>query len=275
MSAICEGGRLLIYLGALVWMVWFTRTYMPRVRKAALLFYAGLVLEIAGILMRWACGLSCIPMLTVQPFGSGLMANLSTILVLGSMFLILVQVTRASQKHKREAEIDPLTGLYNRRVFFSRAQQALGDAYAGRCKPSIALLDVDNMKEINDVHGHMCGDEVLREAARAIGQSIRHDDVAARHGGDEFAVLFRSSGPHIETLKARIQQYLESIRVGDDGIAISLSLGVARYPLDGDTVDHLLRAADSRMYDDKSLKRRRVQQVIAQPQLNAQETNPF
>lgn len=275
MSAVCEVGRLLIYLGALLWMAWFTRTYVPRACKAALLFYAGLALEIAGIFLRSGLGLSCTQLFAGQVFGSGLIANISTLLVLGSMFLILVQVTRLSQRHKRDAEIDPLTGLYNRRVFFARAQQTLGDAYAGRCRPSIALFDVDNMKEINDVHGHLCGDEVLREAARAIGHSIRHDDVAARHGGDEFAVLFRSSGPDVETLKARIQEYLEPIRVGDDDIHISLSLGVARYPLDGETLDHLLRAADSRMYADKSLKRSRVRAVVARPRLEAQETHLF
>ncbi len=262
MPAVLAAGRVIIYLAAMVWMYWFTRSVSRRVRRAAILFYIGLGIELAAA-MADGVGVRGYT-LTNRPHGPGLLAISGTCLALGSVFIIMLEMSRASQRHKREAEVDHLTGLFNRRVFFARAGEALSDACAGRCRPAIALLDVDNMKEINDMYGHQCGDEVLRRAARALRLSVRHDDVPARYGGDEFAVLFADSGPALETLKERMQQYLAP---GEPrcGASINVSMGIARYPTDGKDVDALLRAADSMMYAEKSRRRGARHRPVGEP----------
>ena len=250
MPVVCVTGRVLVYLAAMAWMLWFSRLLSPRARRAAALFYVGLGIELVGACLdRFLIGHPAVQELS---HAAGLFTVASTTLVLGSVFIIMMEISRASQRHKREAEIDHLTGLYNRRVFFARAEEALADARAGLCRPAVAILDVDNMKEINDAHGHQCGDEVLRRAARALRLSVRHDDVPARYGGDEFAVLFADSGPSLETLKERLAQYVSSTRACGGAVSVSVSVGVARYPSDGKDIDALLRAADAMMYAEKS-----------------------
>lgn len=262
----CEVGRLAIFLAALVWMLWFTHRYSPWMRRVALAFYLGVALEMIAVIGHLQRALCMTFLVRGDALSGGILTNLGAILILGSVFTMMLDITRASQRHKREAETDPLTSLFNRRVFFARAEHALSDARAGLCKPSVAVLDVDRMKEINDLYGHQCGDEVLRQAAKAIGQSVRHDDIPARHGGDEFAILFRHTGPHLETLKARLGQYLEDVRACKEGIPVSLSIGVARYPVDGQDIDSLLYVADTRMYSDKATKSRRGTSAARAPQ---------
>ncbi|NPV71034.1 MAG: GGDEF domain-containing protein [Firmicutes bacterium] len=265
MSALWETGRILVYFAAVGWMICFTRSVSPRVRRAATLFYAGLGIEVLSLFLRWGSGPQYGAGLARWPYAIGLLAIVSAILVLGSMFLIMLEISRTSQRLKRDAEIDHLTGLFNRRVFFERAEEALSDARAGRCRPSVAVLDVDNMKEINDVHGHQCGDEVLRHAARALRLSVRHDDVPARYGGDEFGVLFVDSGPNIETLKDRLAHNLAGSRVCGGSVAVSVSVGIARYPVDGKDIDALLWVADSMMYADKSNNHRARRSPLGDP----------
>ncbi|MGE5483871.1 MAG: GGDEF domain-containing protein [Ignavibacteriales bacterium] len=255
-----EGGRLIVLAVALLWMLWFTREHCPGMRRLALVFCAGVILEALAILARLRHGLR----MAVAPFGEalgqGVFSNLGMAIALGSLFVMILETARCSQRHKREAEVDHLTGLFNRRVFFARAERALRDARVGICRPSVAVLDVDNMKEINDLYGHQYGDGVLRHAARAIARSIRHDDVPARHGGDEFAVLFLQTGPDVDTLKTRLEESLQEsvqgVHASGEEVTISLSIGVARYPQDGQDIDSLLYAADTRMYSDKATKRR-------------------
>lgn len=257
----------MVFVAALVWMLWFTHEYCTRMRGLALAFYAGVAIEALVFFVRLkdarylAAGFRAAePRWDVLCKGfvaNAVIANVGTALAIGSVFMMMLDITRSSQRHKREAEVDHLTGLFNRRVFFSRAERAMKEAREGVCRPSVAVLDVDNMKEINDVYGHQCGDDVLRHAAKAISLSVRHDDVPARHGGDEFAVLFLHTGPNPDTLKARLEEYLEGVRACGRGVYISLSVGIARYPQDGQDIDTLLYAADARMYSDKATKRHR------------------
>ncbi|MBC7347541.1 MAG: GGDEF domain-containing protein, partial [Clostridia bacterium] len=94
-----------------------------------------------------------------------------------------VDAARTSCRYQREAELDPLTGLYNRRAFFAAAQELLAEALLGRRTPVVAVLDLNGMKEINDTWGHQAGDEALKQAAPAIQKSVREGDVVARYGG--------------------------------------------------------------------------------------------
>jgi diguanylate cyclase (GGDEF)-like protein len=147
---------------------------------------------------------------------------------------------------------DDLTGLWNRRYFIERLTEELSRA---RRQPqrhfSIMMVDVNDLKAINDVHGHGEGDLVLRWVAEFLERSLRTHDVLCRVGGDEFAVLFPEVGatgaaPLLERLRAALSE----ARTGAP-FPIGLSFGFADYPEDGTTCDEIMSVADDEMYLDK------------------------
>ncbi|SMB99789.1 diguanylate cyclase (GGDEF) domain-containing protein [Thermanaeromonas toyohensis ToBE] len=254
LRVICKGSKGLIYLLALTWLQWFTRTSKLKVRTAGVLLFIGLPLLLAGIFLDLLGEFFYLSPLVKRIAGEIILANAGTALVLYSLVLMVVELARTSCQYQREAESDPLTGLYNRRAFFAAADCVLKEASAGRRSPALAILDLDNMKEINDTWGHQCGDEALKQAARAIQKSVREGDVVARYGGDEFVILFPDKGPRLETLRARLEKHLKAICFSGAEIPLSLSVGLARFPADGKDVDTLLAVADARMYADKEAK---------------------
>jgi diguanylate cyclase (GGDEF)-like protein len=160
---------------------------------------------------------------------------------------------------------DELTGLWNRRYFTERLGEELSRA---RRQPrrhfAIMMVDVNNLKAINDAHGHGAGDLVLRWVAELLERSLRAHDVICRVGGDEFAVLF----PEIEVSKAqpllaRLHTTLTETRTGAP-YSIGLSFGFSDYPEDGTTCDELMRVADDEMYLDK----RRQKNALESPTLS-------
>ncbi|QGP94082.1 Diguanylate cyclase, GGDEF domain [Neomoorella glycerini] len=255
----CKGSKFFIYLLILVWLVWFIRTSQLRVRKrtAVVLLFIGLPLVLAGISLDLLGEFFRLSTLLKRIVGELILSNTGTFLVLYSMVLMVMELARASCRYQREAESDPLTGLYNRRAFFALAESVLKEAQEGKRSPVLAILDLDNMKKINDTWGHQYGDEALKRVAQAIQKSVREGDVTARYGGDEFVILFPGKGPRLETLRARLERHLKAIRFSGTEIPLSLSVGLARFPADGKDVDALLAVADARMYADKEAKKGR------------------
>jgi diguanylate cyclase (GGDEF)-like protein len=149
---------------------------------------------------------------------------------------------------------DQLTGLANRRRFM----EVVADHLRGRqaVTPLVVYCDLDGFKPINDAHGHEIGDLVLVAVAERLQRTVRHDDVVARIGGDEFAVLCADlTEDDVETLVTRLREEVEqpiATPVGD--VAVGLSIGVAR-AFGAAGVDDLLRAADGAMYLDKRDRR--------------------
>lgn len=160
------------------------------------------------------------------------------------------------------AERDSLTGLLLRGPVVDALQAKLADAQRRRSVLSVALIDLDGFKAVNDTFGHLAGDRVLVTLGRLLATRFRAEDVRGRWGGEEFLVAFpREPAEVAEGLVLRVLRELRETRFsGDQGEAfhITFSAGVATYPEDGLTVESLLRAADRRLYRAKRAGKNRV-----------------
>ncbi|HWP35454.1 MAG TPA: sensor domain-containing diguanylate cyclase [Thermodesulfobacteriota bacterium] len=174
---------------------------------------------------------------------------------------IALENAQLHQSAVRSALTDPLTGLFNVRYLQEMLGRALARSAAAGRPFSLLVLDVDNLREVNNQHGHPAGDAALREVARVIATAIRGGDIAARYGGDEFLLALVDTGPEAAAAVAeRVRREVQRIRLVHAGrpVPVSVSIGVASHPLDGGTLDALLEAADRAAYRAKSQGRNRV-----------------
>ena len=152
---------------------------------------------------------------------------------------------------------DELTRLPNRRLFHDRLQTAFARAQRHDGRLSLLFLDLNRFKLINDRYGHACGDLLLQAVASRIRACLRETDTLARLGGDEFVVLLENNPLSLDVLliERKIHAALATpLRLGDGRrLRISVSIGVAHYPDDGDTMQLLLRNADRAMYESKAV----------------------
>jgi two-component system cell cycle response regulator len=159
------------------------------------------------------------------------------------------------------ANIDPLTGLFNRRRFESVMASELKRAFRYELPLSCLILDIDHFKKENDTYGHQSGDEVLRETARTIQNTIREVDLAARWGGDEFIILNPNTGKNNAVIVGeKILKAVSSLShacLGNRNITVSI--GVSGIPhADIGTMEQLVHNADLAMYEAKKNGRNRV-----------------
>lgn len=151
---------------------------------------------------------------------------------------------------QRASLTDPLTGLFNRRYFYSRLDYEMARARRYRLPLSVVILDVDNFKKINDTLGHIEGDLVLQKIAQVLQASLRQVDTVSRWGGEEFAILLPST--HLEgavVVGERIRSAVSRARS-----EVSVSVGVAQFLNEAEGADDLMNRADQAMYSAKSLK---------------------
>jgi diguanylate cyclase (GGDEF)-like protein len=153
----------------------------------------------------------------------------------------------------RNAVTDPLTGLYNRRLFNETFDKELNRARRYAHPLSLVILDLHRFKEVNDKHGHPRGDDVLRAAAATLKKALRTSDSAFRIGGDEFALLLPQTDSYQASgLSRRIGVvFAELLQPLDLTISVSMDHGVATYLQDGEQRDQLIRIADERLYASK------------------------
>jgi diguanylate cyclase (GGDEF)-like protein len=172
---------------------------------------------------------------------------------------VVVDNARLREGERHEASHDPLTGLLNRRAFSDRFRHALGLAATDGRALAVLVVDLDRFKEVNDVLGHHCGDTLLIEVGGRLRAELRGDDILARMGGDEFAVVLTSDGGRkaVETVVARMKRALEQpVALGATTLRIEASIGIAFFPEQGDDVNTLLQRADLAMYAAKRSARR-------------------
>ncbi len=167
------------------------------------------------------------------------------------------------KRERKRAITDPLTGLFNRLALIDRLQAVLGEFVEGGEPPSMAMFDIDHFKKVNDTHGHLIGDRVIRFVAQALQKNIKGKDCAARYGGEEFIVLLPETPPH--GAKAVAENILKTVSQAQLVRAdskkplgqITVSAGVAHYRRGEDIMDFIERA-DRALYQSKADGRNRV-----------------
>jgi diguanylate cyclase (GGDEF)-like protein len=173
-------------------------------------------------------------------------------------FGVVVLLITAFKREKSFAREDYLTGLGNRRFFFELASAEIGRSARYRHPFTLAYIDIDGFKSVNDRLGHDEGDRLLRDVADTIKSSIRSTDIAARLGGDEFAVLLPESGRDAATVFFnKLHERLTSVAAAGDRKA-TLSIGVATFIDPPASIDEMIRIVDRIMYTAKSGGRNRV-----------------
>lgn len=160
---------------------------------------------------------------------------------------------------ERRASSDKLTGLPNKRSADDTFKHMVANADRTSKSLAFVLLDLDHFKRVNDTHGHPKGDEVLAAVGSTIGHSIRDNDFAARHGGEEFMVLLPGDDTNDGRLVAeKLRSAISSLRIPDLEQGITASFGVASFPNDAATREELVRKADRALYSAKRAGRNRV-----------------
>ncbi len=176
--------------------------------------------------------------------------------VLSSAGLLRVPILIEYDDLKRlelNAVTDPLTGLYNRRLFAETFEKELNRAQRYGQPLGLVTLDLHRFKEVNDKHGHPRGDDVLRAAAATLKKALRTSDSAFRVGGDEFALLLpQTDSPQALALCRRVQTvFAEMLQPLQLTVSVGMDHGVAIFPQDAEQADQLIRIADERLYQLK------------------------
>ena len=161
-----------------------------------------------------------------------------------------------------QAHHDALTGLPNRVLFNDRLEQAIQTAKRKKTKMALLFIDLDHFKEINDSLGHDIGDEILKTVSNRLNKVVRDNDTVARLGGDEFTVILEelSQAQDSSLIANKLLEVLaKPIKVKENVLYVSSSIGISIYPDDGGSTQNLLKYADSAMYKAKAEGRNNFQ----------------
>jgi diguanylate cyclase (GGDEF)-like protein len=174
----------------------------------------------------------------------------------------LEEIEKLQVALQEQAIRDGLTGCFNRRYLDETLERELWRARREDYPLSLVIFDLDHFKQINDTHGHLAGDEALKELARTLQAGIRQEDVLCRYGGEEFVVLM--PGMALAVAAERAEGWRQTIaeicvRFGDIELKFTTSVGVAAYPEHGKMADELTQAADLALYIAKHEGRNRVE----------------
>jgi diguanylate cyclase (GGDEF)-like protein len=174
------------------------------------------------------------------------------------------------KKLELNAVTDPLTGLYNRRLFAETFEKELNRARRYTQPLGLVTLDLHRFKEVNDKHGHPRGDDVLRAAAATLKKALRTSDSAFRIGGDEFALLLpQTDSAQALALSRRVQTvFAEMLQPLQLAVTVAMDHGVAIFPQDAEQADQLIRIADERLYRLKHANHSKTTNGAARPEIS-------
>jgi diguanylate cyclase (GGDEF)-like protein/putative nucleotidyltransferase with HDIG domain len=177
--------------------------------------------------------------------------------------LILIHRSLSVPKLEAEARVDPKTGLFNARHFGQALNEELTRAIRFDRPLSLIMADLDLLREINNTYGHLAGDAVLRGIAEVFRAMLRHYDVPARFGGEEFSILLPETTPEealeiAERIRQAVAQRRFDVETSSEPIRVTVSIGVAAFPRDGTDPNELIHQADLAVYRAKLQGRNRV-----------------
>src|SRR3954470_11623479 len=189
--------------------------------------------------------------------------------------LLLIHRSLAIPKLQAEARIDAKTGLFNARHFSAVMQEELGRAQRFQRPMALIMADLDLLRDINNTYGHLAGDAVLRGVAEVFRQELRHYDVPARFGGEEFSIILPETPPEqafeiADRIRRSVAARLFEVETSSEPIRATISMGVAAFPRDGQDATELVHQADLAVYRAKLQGRNRVldasdELLLAQP----------
>ena len=164
-----------------------------------------------------------------------------------------IELEEQNKKLDHLAHHDVLTGLPNRLLFLDRLDQSIKLAKRHNTHVSVLFLDLDRFKEINDTYGHEAGDKLLQETTQRLRRCVREYDTIARLGGDEFTVIIEGSENKkiVDIIQKIIDRIKDPISVNGNTLYTTFSIGISSFPEDGDSIEILLRNADTAMYKAK------------------------
>ncbi len=173
------------------------------------------------------------------------------------------ELTEANRLLHQQAMRDPVTGLHNRRYLDESLSREISRAKRGSRPLAIMMIDIDHFKEINDTLGHASGDAVLRAIGQCLATASRGEDIVARYGGDEFALVMAQASPQIVMQRADlIRQGVRKLALGGERDPqlgpVTLSVGIGVYPEHGDSGEAVLQVADAALLRSKNAGRNRV-----------------
>ena len=188
-----------------------------------------------------------------------------------ALFLVAMLKERSETRHKIAALTDPLTGLSNRRAFFSACVRILERSHRSGAPSSLLAVDLDRFKAVNDTFGHAIGDRVLRLFAEVASQQLRSFDVVGRLGGEEFAaILPRTHSREAASIANRLREAfaLAATQVDEYQVQATLSIGVAVILAGDTTITEALERADAALYRAKLNGRNRVEVDTEVPRIH-------
>lgn len=157
---------------------------------------------------------------------------------------------------------DPLTGLFNRRYLEESLEREIGLAMRKNHDVALVMFDLDHFKEFNDTFGHDAGDHVLRQVASVLRMHVRLSDIACRFGGEEFLVVLPETSQEAAIARTEsIRQEIKSLSIKHKNQslgAVTVSAGIAMFPMNGDSMEQVLNVADHALYRAKAEGRDRV-----------------
>jgi len=254
------------------WVLWSTdglaspllNAYLLPVITAALTL--GKVITLVGVALIAACylflgGGAELREILSLPFIGSLIAQLAPVVLVAYITTMFsADIRYGLARAKVLSETDDLTGLLNVRGFALAANRLFAQAARHGRATSVLMIDSDNLKNVNDSHGHATGNLLLRQLAECIQAELRFTDIAARYGGDEFIVLLpdtpgKGAMEVAERIRSRVSD--SPLELGGQRLLSSVSIGIACYPEDGATLDALAAHADGALYSAKQDGRNR------------------
>jgi two-component system, cell cycle response regulator len=204
------------------------------------------------------------PIYAPYPYGLfGWSAQISRLIMMLTASALSLALVSRSQKLLQMATSDPLTGLFNRGYVDDRFAIELSRARRYGKQLTIAVIDADRFKSLNDTYGHAAGDLVLRKLGALLRESFRQSDTAGRYGGEEFVVILpeldiEAAHSKLEALRERVASTPMELPSNGEKVQVTISAGLASYPDDGEDAAELFAWADERMFQAKSEGRNRV-----------------